>query len=105
MKNEEVFNTSVAKLRVIYKNENSYEEMKDQVDKLVESDKSNLCKKIIELVVPNDLCKKIANEINEKYDLAFENQWRSEKLYKEAYKAYITELKQLAKSLKKGDNK
>lgn len=105
LKNEEVFNTSVAKLRVIYKNENSYGGMKNQVDKLVESDKSNLCKKLIELVVPDNLNEDIVNEINGKYGLAFENQWKSEKLYKEAYKAYITELKQLAKSLKKGDNK
>lgn len=102
LKNKEDFNAAVSKLRVIFKNEKSYEGMKKQVEELVDSDKSKLCKELIQIVIPKDLEVEALKEINNDYDLEFENRWSPEKLYKEVYKAYITELKQLAKDVKKG---
>lgn len=94
-------NAAIAKIRVIFKDAPSYEEMTNQVEKLVGSDKKNLCKDLLR-VNPNALKDDIIKEIKKDYSIPFENQWDADKLYKETYRAYLAELKYFVRGLKVG---
>ena len=94
-------NAAIAKIRVIFKDAPSYEEMSNQVVKLVGSDKINLCKDLLR-VNPNALKDDIIKEIKKDYSIPFENQWDDNKLYKETYRAYLAELKYFVRGLKVG---
>ncbi len=45
-------NASVAKLRVIFKNETNYQAMKDEADAIEDKIKREICQDILKLIVP-----------------------------------------------------
>lgn len=103
---ENVLRAAVAKMRVMFKNENSYEAMKKQVDAIESDEKRALCQSLLCLVVPQDLKNEISKDMTEAYGQEFSCQWTETELYKKIYRIYISELKYLAKALaKKGETK
>lgn len=103
---ENVLRAAVAKMRVMFKNENSYEAMKKQVDAIESDEKRALCQSLLCLVVPQDLKTEISKDMTEAYGQEFSCQWTETELYKKIYRIYISELKYLAKALaKKGETK
>lgn len=103
---ENVLRAAVAKMRVMFKNENSYEAMKKQVDAIESDEKRALCQSLLCLVVPQDLKAKISDDMKKAYGQEFRCQWTETELYKKIYRIYISELKYLAKALaKKGETK
>ena len=98
-------NASVAKLRVIFKNETSYQAMKDEADAIEDRIKREICQDILKLIVPKELETEVSEKINECYQIPFASQWDEHTLYKKIYRIYLTELKYLVKSLSKAERK
>ena len=98
-------NASVAKLRVIFKNETSYQAMKDEADAIEDKIKREICQDILKLIVPKELETEVSEKINECYQIPFVSQWDEHTLYKKVYRIYLTELKYLVKSLNKAERK
>ena len=103
---ENVLRAAVAKMRVMFKNENSYDAMKKQVDAIESDEKRALCQSLLCLVVPQDLKAKISDDMKKAYGQEFRCQWTETGLYKKIYRIYLSELKYLVKALaKKGEAK
>lgn len=103
---ENVLRAAVAKMRVMFKNENSYDAMKKQVDAIESDEKRALCQSLLCLVVPQDLKAKISDDMKKAYGQEFRCQWTETELYKKIYRIYLSELKYLVKALaKKGEAK
>lgn len=103
---ENALRAAVAKMRVMFKNENSYEEMKKQVDAIESDEKRGLCQSLLCLVVPQDLKTEISKNMKNAYGQEFSCQWEETELYKKTYRIYLTELKYWVKALpKKGETK
>ena len=98
-------NASVAKLRVIFKNETSYQAMKDEADTIEDKIKREICQDILKLIVPKELETEVSEKINECYQIPFVSQWDEHTLHKKVYRIYLTELKYLVKSLSKAERK
>lgn len=98
-------NASIAKLRVIFKNEKSYAEMSNQVKGIEDKTKQEICQNILNLVVPKQLEADISKTISEDYQVPFTSQWSENTLYKNVYRTYLTELKYFVKSLDKAEKK
>ncbi len=92
------FNAAVSKLRVIYKDESTYQGMLKQISGIEKEDKNKLCSQIVEKVVPEQFMEKILQEMKKDYDMNLLIPWTEEQLYKKIYHAYITELKYFVKS-------
>ena len=102
----DTLNSAVAKIRMIYKNENSYEAMLEQVAGIEADEKNGLCKELTKLIKPEELKYEVTREMETEYSMKFLNTWSEENLYKRVYRAYITELKQFVRNAgKKGDTK
>ena len=102
---EDILNAAVSKLRMIFKNELSYEAMKEQVDGIENDAKNTLCKDLIKLIVPDEIARTIQTEMKKDYNLKYPIEWEKERLYRVVYSAYLTELKYFTKILqKKGEN-
>lgn len=102
----DTLNSAVAKLRVIYKTENSYEAMLEQVAGIEAGEKNGLCKELTRLIKPEELKCEVTKAMESEYNMKFLNAWNEETLYKKVYRAYITELKQFVRNVgKKGDTK
>lgn len=102
---EDILNTAVSKLRMIFKNESSYEAMEEQVNGIENDAKNKLCMKLIELVVPDTIAEKVQTAMKKDYNLKYPIEWEKERLYRVVYSAYLTELKYFTKILqKKGEN-
>ena len=103
---ENVLRAAVAKMRLMFKNENSYDAMKKQVDAIESDEKRALCQSLLCLVVPQDLKAKISDDMKKAYGQEFRCQWTETELYKKIYRIYLSELKYLVKALaKKGEAK
>lgn len=98
-------NASVAKLRAIFKNETSYQGMKEQADAIEDKKKRTLCQDILTLVDPKQLAAEVSEKINDRYQIPFTSQWDEQALYKNIYRIYLIELKYLVKSLNKAEKK
>lgn len=98
-------NASVAKLRAIFKNETSYQAMKDQADAIEDGKKREICQDVLTLVDPKQLAAEVSEKINQFYQVPFTNQWGENTLYKNIYRICLTELKYLVKSLNKAEKK
>ena len=102
----DTLNSAVAKLRVIYKTENSYEAMLEQVAGIEAGEKNGLCKELTRLIKPEELKCEVTKAMESEYNMKFLNAWNEETLYKKVYRSYITELKQFVRNVgKKGDTK
>lgn len=101
LKNEKNINAVIAKLRIIFKNETSYEAMQKQVEGIEDAEKKRVSGQILELVVPENVESVISQAIEQDYRITFENQWDESKLFKKVYRTYLTELKYFAKALEK----
>ena len=104
-KNHNGWNAAVSKLRVMFKNEKSYEDMKMQADGIEKEEKSNLCKELLAIIDPAKLEQSVTDEMKQQYTAEFECQWSQEELFRNTYKAYIAELKYFGKELEKEDEK
>lgn len=98
-------NASVAKLRAIFKNETSYQAMKEQTEAIEDKKKREICQDILTLIDPKQLAAEVSEKINQFYQVPFTNQWGENTLYKNIYRIYLTELKYLVKSLNKAEKK
>lgn len=98
-------NASVAKLRAIFKNETSYQAMKDQADAIEDRKKREICQDILTLVDPKQLAAEVSEKINDLYQIPFTSLWDEHALYKNIYRIYLIELKYLVKSLNKAEKK
>ena len=101
----DILNAAVSKLRMIFKNESSYEAMEEQVDGIENDEKNRLCKDLIKLIVPDEIARTVQTEMKKDYNLKYPIEWEKERLYRVVYSAYLTELKYFTKILqKKGEN-
>lgn len=98
-------NASVAKLRAIFKNETSYQAMKEQADAIEDKKKREICQDVLKLIVPKEMETEVSEKINELYLVPFTSQWDEHTLYKKVYRIYLIELKYLVKSLNKAEKK
>ena len=114
LKNENLFdqkqmdsmNAAIAKLRVLFGTEHSYENMKNEVREIEKESKNSLCTFLIERIDPEEIGKQVEAEMTEAYGSSFKNKLTEERLFKKVYRAYLAELKYLVKTnQKKGDNK
>ena len=101
-KNQAGLNAAVSKLRIMYQENNSYEELKSQVQGIESADKNKLCTNIVANVNPAEIKNNLLKQIQETYDmkLDLENSYGAdcdEKLYRDVYHAYIGELKNIVK--------
>lgn len=105
-KQANTLNAAVAKLRIIYKTESTYEDMLKQIRGIEDGQKNKLCENLAKLVEPKSLQKELLQEMEKDYGMTLYNTWSDEVLYKNVYRAYITELKQFVRTVeKKGDTK
>ena len=105
-KQANTLNAAVAKLRIIYKTESTYEDMLKQIKGIEDGQKNKLCENLANLVEPKSLQKELLQEMEKDYGMTIYNTWSDEALYKNVYRAYITELKQFVRTVeKKGDTK
>lgn len=114
LKNENLFdqkqmdnmNAAIAKLRVLFGTEHSYENMKNEVREIEKESKNSLCTFLIERIDPEEIGKQVEAEMTEAYGSSFKNKLTEERLFKKVYRAYLAELKYFVKTnQKKGDNK
>lgn len=98
-------NASVAKLRAIFKNETSYQGMKEQADAIEDKKKRKICQDILTLIDSKQLAAEVSEKINDHYQIPFISQWDETTLYKNIYRIYLIELKYLVKSLNKAEKK
>lgn len=96
-------NASIAKLRVIFKNEATYEKMKEQVNGIEDKTKKQTCLSIVSLLVPEALEEEITERIRQQYQVTFTSQWDVDRLYRNVYRIGLTELKYFVKSLGKAE--
>ena len=98
-------NAALAKLRLIYKDVSTYEEMCHQISELVKTDKKNICLELCEKVNPEEIvCDKV-KELKEIYNMDIITAYNDSELYKKVYGIYISELKYLVKNLAKKEEK
>ena len=98
-------NAALAKLRLIYKDVSTYEEMCHQISELVKTDKKNICLELCKKVNPEEIvCDKV-KELKEIYNMDIITAYNDSELYKKVYGIYISELKYLVKNLAKKEEK
>lgn len=116
-KNVEGLNAAVAKLRIIFKDEDTYEAMDKQIEGIEKEEKNQLCRDLFELINPENVKKEAIKEMQQYYRLASETPENEDKLYekmsevlckdpyKDVYKAYLAELKYFVKiAAKEGEH-
>lgn len=102
LENTAGLNAAVSKLRIMYLENNSYEELKNQVRGIESTDKNNLCMTIVECVDPAKVKNALLEQIRETYDMKLDLEKLygtdlDKKLFKDVYHAYIGELKNIVK--------
>ena len=97
--NKNGLNAAIAKLRGIYRDVPDYQEMLSQVEGIEKDDKNKLCTEIVRNVNPDQIKKMIEQEMLEEYGMRVVLPWSDSQLYKQTYRAYITELKYFVKKL------
>ena len=95
----------MAKLRVLFRTEHTYENMEKEVAGIEKESKNSLCKYLIDIVKPSEIGK-LAQERMGKVFGSFDNGLSEEQLFQKVYNDYLAELKYFAKAhQKKGDGK
>ncbi len=97
--NKNGLNAAIVKLRGIYRDVPDYQEMLSQVEGIEKDDKNKLCTEIVRNVNPDQIKKMIEQEMLEEYGMRVVLPWSDSQLYKQTYRAYITELKYFVKKL------
>lgn len=97
--NKNGLNAAIAKLRGIYRDVSDYQEMLSQVEGIEKDDKNKLCTEIVRNVNPDQIKRMIEQEMLEEYGMRVVLPWSDSQLYKQTYRAYITELKYFVKKL------
>lgn len=98
-------NAAVAKLRLLFKSETSYEEMKTQVSGIEKEEKNNQCSCLLKLINPAIIKEEVLREMQQDYQLTSEVQFKQlsrilcRDPFKNVYKAYLAELKYFAKTI------
>lgn len=99
-------NAAVAKLRVLFRTERSYESMVKEIEGIEKESKNSLCKSLVGLVKPEEIGEAAEKTIKNKYDSSFSYELSQEQLFQMVYRAYLAELKYFVKThQKKGDKK
>ena len=95
-------NAAIAKLRILFRTEPSYEDMKKQIRGIEAAEKNGLCTGLVQLVIPDQLKEEITKQMRQEYQIDFHTELSENELYKLVYRAYITELKQFVRTIEKG---
>ena len=90
---------AVSKLRVMFKNETSYESMKEQAAGIEKESKNKLCTGLINLINPDVISREVTEQMQKDYTEHFESRWTEQELFENVYRAYLTELKNAVKFL------
>lgn len=103
-------NPVISKLRLIYKNEESYEKLKEQVSSIEKTSKKEIAEKLVNAVEPEKIVELAVNSLKEEYpklkivDQFYQRLKQDEnyrqKFYKLVYRSYLTELKYQVKRMK-----
>ena len=98
-------NAAVAKLRVLFRTEHTYEDMEKEVVGIEKESKNSLCKYLIDIVKPSEIGKLAQERMGKEFG-SFDNELSEEQLFQKVYNDYLAELKYFAKNhQKKGDGK
>lgn len=97
--NAEGMKAAVSKLRVMFKNETSYESMKEQAAGIEKESKNKLCTGLINLINPDEISREVTEQMQKDYTEHFESRWTEQELFENVYRAYLTELKNVVKFL------
>ncbi|MFR0073112.1 MAG: RAMP superfamily CRISPR-associated protein [Blautia caecimuris] len=97
--NAEGMKAAVSKLRVMFKNETSYESMKEQAAGIEKESKNKLCTGLINLINPDVISREVTEQMQKDYTEHFESRWTEQELFENVYRAYLTELKNAVKFL------
>ena len=97
--NVEGMKAAVSKLRVMFKNETSYESMKEQAAGIEKESKNKLCTGLINLINPDVISREVTEQMQKDYTEHFESRWTEQELFENVYRAYLTELKNAVKFL------
>lgn len=97
--NAEGMKAAVSKLRVMFKNETSYESMKEQAAGIEKESKNELCTGLINLINPDVISREVTEQMQKDYTEHFESRWTEQELFENVYRAYLTELKNVVKFL------
>ncbi len=99
-------NAAVAKMRVLFRTERSYESLVNEISGIEKESKNSLCKSLIDLIRPEEIGKLAEEKMQKEYDCSFFHKLSKEQLFQMTYSAYLAELKCFAKThQKKGDEK
>ena len=110
--NSEVLNACVAKIRLLLKTEKTYEELKNQVNEIADTNKKAVCTKIVNFICPDTvpetgtkekigIVSKVCSKIEMDYGIKYISSWSEEEKYKKVYHYYMIELKYRNKSLRR----
>lgn len=95
---------AVAKLRILFKTEKSYEAMQKEVEGIEMESKNSLCKSLIERIEPDKIGSSVQEQMKKEYGNIFTNELSKEQIFQKVYNAYLSELKYFTKThQKKGD--
>ena len=95
-------NAAIAKLRILFRTEQSYADMKKQIRGIEATEKNGLCTGLVQLVVPDQLKEEISKQMRQEYQIDFHTKLSENALYRMVYRAYITDLKQFVRTIEKG---
>lgn len=99
-------NAAVAKLRVLFRTEHSYESMVEEIAGIEKESKNGLCKSLTELIKPENIRDLAEKDMKKTYGSSFSYELSEKQLFQMVYSAYLAELKYFVKiHQKKGDKK
>lgn len=101
----EGMNAAVAKLRVLFRTEHSYEDMEKEAAGIEKESKNSLCRSLIALVKPDEIGMLAQKRMTAEYGSDFANALSEDELFRKVYNAYLAELKYFVKTHQKGDKK
>ena len=96
-----VLNAAVAKIRVLFRTEKSYEAMSEQIRQIEDEKKKNICIKILEKADPKSIAAETEREIQKNYGIEFHSDMDDNEKYRFMYRSYIIDLKYCVKILQK----
>ena len=99
--NLSVLNAAVAKIRVLFRTEKSYEAMSEQIRQIEDEKKKNICIKILEKADPKSIAAETEREIQKNYGIEFHSDMDDNEKYRFMYRSYIIDLKYCVKILQK----
>lgn len=104
--NKKQLNAAISKYRAIFKSTSSFGAMREQIAGIEDKEKQKLCRKINNLIAPEnkaDIGLKKYDEVYKAYNRESLTSWDETERYLYVYRVYISELKHYVKSLGGGE--